>query len=104
LGQDGEGDVAVPVLPTCRNAAGAVIPVARGRCVVAVDVVTEIVIDRPCAVVAECAGDPSHAPRWHVNIESVEWRTPAPVAVAAAMRRANRKDLANLRRILDAQR
>jgi len=51
----------------------------------AVDVLTEIVIARPCAEVAAYAGDPSHAPQWYVNIESVEWRTPAPVAVGSRM-------------------
>ncbi len=49
----------------------------------AVDVVTEIVIDRPCAEVAAYAGDPSHAPDWYVNIESVVWRTLEPVAVGS---------------------
>jgi hypothetical protein len=52
---------------------------------VAVDVLTEILIDRPCAVVAAYAGDPSHAPQWYVNIESVMWRTPEPLAVGAQM-------------------
>ena len=51
----------------------------------AVDVQTEIVIDRPCAQVAAYAGDPSHAPQWYANIESVEWRTPEPVAVGSRM-------------------
>ncbi|MFF5287800.1 SRPBCC family protein [Paractinoplanes globisporus] len=51
----------------------------------AVDVLTEIVIDRPRAQVAAYAGDPSHAPRWYVNIESVEWRTTGPVAVGSRM-------------------
>ena len=46
----------------------------------AVDVVTEIDIDRPRPDVAAYAGDPSHAPEWYVNIESVEWETPPPVA------------------------
>jgi hypothetical protein len=45
----------------------------------AVDVVTEIDIDRPCAEVAAYAGDPSHAAEWYVNIESVAWETPPPV-------------------------
>ena len=51
----------------------------------AVDVLTEIVIDRPRAQVAAYAGDPSHAPRWYVNIESVERRTTGPVAVGSRM-------------------
>ncbi|MET9315880.1 SRPBCC family protein [Kribbella sp. NPDC003505] len=51
----------------------------------AVDVVTEIVINRPVGVVAEYVGDPSNAPEWYVNIESVQWRTEPPVAVGSRM-------------------
>jgi uncharacterized protein YndB with AHSA1/START domain len=51
----------------------------------AVDVLSEIVIDRPCAEVAEYAGDPSHAPDWYVNIESVRWRTEPPVRTGSTM-------------------
>lgn len=50
-----------------------------------VDVRTETVIDRPCAEVAAYAGDPAHAPEWYVNISSVEWRTPPPLAVGSRM-------------------
>ena len=50
-----------------------------------VDVVTEIVIHRPRAEVAAYAGDPSNAPSWYVNIKSVEWETPPPVAVGSRM-------------------
>ncbi|HET6627359.1 MAG TPA: SRPBCC family protein [Nocardioidaceae bacterium] len=51
----------------------------------AVDVRTETVIARPVDVVAAYAGDPTNAPRWYANIESVEWRTDPPVAVGSRM-------------------
>ena len=49
----------------------------------AVDVLTELIIERPCAQVAEYAGDPSQAPHWYVNIESVDWQTPPPVQLGS---------------------
>jgi len=51
----------------------------------AVDVVTEIVIERPRAEVAAYAGDPSNAPSWYVNIKSVEWETSPPLQVGSRM-------------------
>ncbi|TDO46157.1 polyketide cyclase/dehydrase/lipid transport protein [Kribbella sp. VKM Ac-2527] len=51
----------------------------------AVDVLTEVVIDRPVREVAEYAGDPSNAPEWYANIESIEWRTEPPVTVGSRM-------------------
>ena len=51
----------------------------------AVDVSVEALIDRAPAEVSAYAGDPTNAPAWYVNIESVEWRTPAPVAVGSRM-------------------
>ena len=49
----------------------------------AVDITTETLIERPRAVVASFAGDPSNAPKWYVNIKSVEWQTAAEVVVGA---------------------
>jgi uncharacterized protein YndB with AHSA1/START domain len=46
-----------------------------------VDVVTETTIDRPVAEVAAYTMDPSNAPEWYDNIESVEWETPQPARV-----------------------
>jgi uncharacterized protein YndB with AHSA1/START domain len=51
----------------------------------AVDVRTEVVIARPVAEVAAYAGDPTHAPEWYVNISSVDWETPPPIAVGSRM-------------------
>jgi len=50
---------------------------------VAVDVISATVIDVPVDRVAGYAADPSNAPEWYVNIESVEWRTPPPVDVGS---------------------
>jgi len=50
---------------------------------VTVDVLTEIVIDRPCDRVAGYAADPSHAPDWYVNIASVRWRTGPPLRLGS---------------------
>jgi uncharacterized membrane protein len=48
-----------------------------------VDVLTEIVIDRPVAEVSAFAAEPDNAPRWYVNIKSVEWKSERPVRVGA---------------------
>ena len=51
----------------------------------AVDVLTEVVIDRPSDEVAAYAVDPENAPRWYANIESVRWHTSPPIALGSRM-------------------
>ena len=49
----------------------------------AVDIITETIVNRPLAEVAAYAGNPDNAPEWYVNIKSVEWKTPPPVHVGS---------------------
>ncbi len=51
----------------------------------AVDVQVETTIQRPVAVVAAYAADPSNAPEWYANIKTVDWQTEPPVMVGSRM-------------------
>jgi uncharacterized membrane protein len=53
---------------------------------VAVDVLTEIEIQRPRQEVAAFAADPGNATAWYKNIQSVEWETPPPAVVGSRVR------------------
>lgn len=48
-----------------------------------VDVRTEIVIQKPLAVVAAFAGTPDNAPRWYVNIELVERKSTPQLTIGS---------------------
>ncbi len=50
-----------------------------------VDVRVETTINREVDDVAAYAGDPTNAPEWYINIKSVVWETPPPVAVGSRM-------------------
>jgi uncharacterized protein YndB with AHSA1/START domain len=52
---------------------------------VAVDVLTEVLIARPCAEVAAYASEPDNAPRWYVNITAVEWKSPRPLSIGSRL-------------------
>jgi hypothetical protein len=52
---------------------------------VAVDVVSEMTIARPRSEVSAYACDPDNTTAWYLNIESVVWRSPRPLAVGTRL-------------------
>ena len=59
-----------------------VISVVSGKMV---NVTTEIIIHLPKEKVAEFASDPDNAPKWQINIESVEWLTEKPLKAGSQL-------------------
>jgi hypothetical protein len=49
----------------------------------AVDVITEVIIERPQAEVSTFAGNPDNAPAWYENIKSAEWKTDPPLRLGS---------------------
>jgi len=48
-----------------------------------INVLTEIIINRPAEAVSAYAADPSNAPDWYTNIESAQWQTSPPLRTGA---------------------
>jgi len=50
-----------------------------------VDVMADVVIDRPCKDVAAYASDLSNVSDWYESVESVSWKTPPPLAAGSQL-------------------
>ena len=51
----------------------------------AVNVEVETVIRRPRELVSQYAADPTNAPAWYANIESITWQTPPPAQIGSRL-------------------
>ena len=51
----------------------------------AVNVEVETVIHRPREPVVQYAADPTNAPSWYANIESITWQTPPPAQMGSRL-------------------
>ena len=47
------------------------------------DVLTDVVIDRPPDAVAAYTSNPDNVPAWYANIHSVEWKTARPLRIGS---------------------
>jgi uncharacterized membrane protein len=47
------------------------------------DVLTDVVIERPLEIVSAYASNPDNVPAWYKNIASVEWKTERPLRIGS---------------------
>jgi uncharacterized membrane protein len=50
-----------------------------------VDITTEALIERPRDDVSSYSGDPTNAPQWYSNIDSVDWKTQPPIRIGSRL-------------------
>src|SRR3954466_10632810 len=48
-----------------------------------INVATEVIINKPIDIVVDYASNPDNAPKWYVNIKSLNWKTPKPLTVGS---------------------
>jgi uncharacterized protein YndB with AHSA1/START domain len=77
--------VAVPLAPAFGNDFSGETGLEHEVTQVTVDVTTETLIERDRQTVTQYASDPSNAPTWYANIDSVEWETEPPIVVGSRM-------------------